>query len=148
MDEMREFLENILPEGECLIWTGGLHGGGYGSFKGSTAHRWAYRTFVGEIPSGLVIDHLCQERLCVNPAHLEAVTNQENLRRGRVRPAPPVRFQTCPQGHESWTPSGKRCPQCYLETLTFHPIIEAAPRTPSPPPVRAMCPTRAALVFY
>jgi hypothetical protein len=48
------------------------------------AHRFAYLEFVGPIPDGLVLDHLCRNKKCVNPDHLEPVTNAENLRRGRV----------------------------------------------------------------
>ena len=55
-------------------------------------HRISYRLWVGEILPGLSIDHLCRRRLCVNPAHLEAVTNAENHAR---RPIP----THCPQGH-------------------------------------------------
>jgi hypothetical protein len=51
---------------------------------GQYAHRLANGHFVGPIPNGLVIDHTCRESACVNPAHLEAVSNAENLRRGRV----------------------------------------------------------------
>jgi hypothetical protein len=47
-------------------------------------HRFAYELLVGPIPAGLVLDHLCRNRLCVNPNHLEPVTNSENPRRGRV----------------------------------------------------------------
>jgi hypothetical protein len=46
------------------------------------AHRFAYELLVGPIPEGLVIDHLCRNRRCVNPAHLEPVTAEENWRRG------------------------------------------------------------------
>lgn len=73
--------------GPCWIWTGGLVGGGYGQF-GVTgqwhkrAHRYAYELVVGPIPDGLVLDHLCRVRCCVNPAHLEPVTQRENLMRG------------------------------------------------------------------
>lgn len=58
---------------------GGIHLGGYGK-----AHRIAYRSVHGEIPPGLEIDHLCRNPSCVNPAHLEAVTHRENLRRSPI----------------------------------------------------------------
>lgn len=71
--------------GPCWLWTGNLTDG-YGRFSAEDrmwpAHRWAYATFVGEPPAELVMDHLCRVRACVNPSHLEPVTNAENLRRG------------------------------------------------------------------
>jgi hypothetical protein len=73
--------------GPCVLWTAGVTKQGYGSFvpdRGAQqlAHRWAYEQVNGEIPADHVIDHLCRVRRCVNAAHLEAVTNEENLRRG------------------------------------------------------------------
>jgi len=60
------------------------------------AHRASYEAFVGPIPCGLVIDHLCRNTRCVNPQHLEAVTNRENLLR-----AARARYKThCPKGHQ------------------------------------------------
>jgi hypothetical protein len=50
----------------------------YPQFRGGLAHRFAYQTRYGDIPDGLVIDHVCRNILCVNPAHLEAVTQSEN----------------------------------------------------------------------
>jgi hypothetical protein len=91
----------------CWIWTGPLTNG-YGYFhvegKSARAHRWAYQVLVGPIPDGLVIDHLCRVRNCVNPAHMEPVTHAENTRRGLVaipgRPDHPMRRIThCPQRH-------------------------------------------------
>lgn len=58
------------------------------------AHRVAYETWVGPIPDGLTIDHLCRNRLCIEPTHLEPVTNRENIQRGGNS------LKThCPQGH-------------------------------------------------
>lgn len=71
----------------CWVWTGSLNSGGYGrhSLPGRRvvpAHRFAYERAHGPIPDGLHIDHLCRNRACVNPAHMEVVTNTENTRRG------------------------------------------------------------------
>ncbi|MGH3029279.1 MAG: HNH endonuclease signature motif containing protein [Gaiellaceae bacterium] len=69
----------------CWVWIGCTHPKGYGHFwsggRVGGAHRWAYEYFVGPIPEGLTIDHLCRNRRCVNPVHLEAVSNRENIRR-------------------------------------------------------------------
>lgn len=76
---------NQQPNG-CIIWTGKIGAGGYGatSFnkKHITVHRLAYTLAVGEIPAGLVIDHLCRTRACINPSHLEPVLQAENVHRG------------------------------------------------------------------
>lgn len=71
----------------CWIWTGSLRRG-YGSIGGDDgkrkfAHRALYEILVGPIPDGLKLDHLCRTLACVNPAHLEPVTQAENVRRGK-----------------------------------------------------------------
>jgi len=76
----------------CWTWTGSRNGRGYGLFMvapGSCvrAHRFAYELLVGPIPDGLQLDHLCGVKACVNPSHLEPVTNEENSRRARARVA-------------------------------------------------------------
>lgn len=77
---------SIRPElGPCWLWTGSVTLQGYGIFGlpgASEAHRASYLLFKGPIPEGLEVDHLCFVRPCVNPAHLEAVTHEENIRRG------------------------------------------------------------------
>lgn len=90
------------PE-DCWPWLGGRCQG-YGSVadgSGSsiTAHRVAYAEMVGEVPPGMVLDHLCRNRLCVNPAHLEPVTNAENILRGESPTATNKRRTHCPKGH-------------------------------------------------
>lgn len=69
---------------KCWPWRGAIQSKGYGALgRGVRAHRVVvYRLVHGAIPDGLTIDHLCRNRRCVNPAHLEAVPMQENYRRG------------------------------------------------------------------
>ena len=111
--------------GECIEWPGFVsRHTGYGSvsLNGQTvgAHRAAYELVYGKIPDGLVIDHLCRNRRCINPLHLEAVTQSENIKRmWRTRARswrdrqPPL---SCPVGHEL---SGTRfCSQCYNASKT------------------------------
>lgn len=83
----------------------GYHVISIGNAEREYAHRTAYRLYVGEIPAGLDIDHLCRTTWCVNPAHLEPVTRSENLRRA---------YPACRRGHEfKALSSGRRwCPEC------------------------------------
>lgn len=91
---------------DCIIWNGptfSTHGNTYGRLPGKRlvlAHRVAYERRYGKIPKGLVIDHLCRNGLCVNPLHLEAVSNIENVMRGEGAPAKNARKTHCHKGHE------------------------------------------------
>lgn len=87
----------------------------------AVAHRWAYTKFIGPIPDGLVIDHLCQNPTCTNPGHLEAVTMLENLIRGNGFAARNRRKTHCKHGHpfspentkiEPKNKNGRRCLTC------------------------------------
>lgn len=66
-------------------------------------HRYAYQRFVGPIPNGMEIDHVCRNRACANPLHLEAITHHENLLRGRTLTARNAAATHCPHGH-AYTP--------------------------------------------
>jgi hypothetical protein len=102
-------LANTRRVGDCLIWQGAPNNRGYGkvsvrndpSTPGNEegVHRWFYKRFVGPIPEGLVLDHLCRTPLCVNVKHLEPVTRIENDRRGLyARGFGPTRTH-CVNGH-------------------------------------------------
>lgn len=67
----------------CWLWRASVSSNkGYGQFDWQPAHRWAYEFCVGPIPKGMMLDHLCRVRHCVNPSHLEPVSHMENVRRG------------------------------------------------------------------
>ena len=86
-------------DGFCWTWTGCVQSKGYGCWnydgRRHLTHRVSYRLLVGEIPAGLEIDHLCANRLCCNPAHLEAVTSEVNSRRSHT-----ATKTLCVNGHQ------------------------------------------------
>lgn len=91
----------------CWNWKGALNTSGYGRLslggRGSLmarAHRVAYELVVGPIPDGQDLDHLCRNRACVKPAHLEPVSRQVNLLRGETITATNAVKTHCPAGHE------------------------------------------------
>jgi hypothetical protein len=87
----------------CWIWQQGKRDTGYGRVqrdkRDCLAHRVYYERFIGPIPTGLTLDHLCRVRTCVNPAHLEPVTLAENKRRGMSPNAINARRTHCLRGH-------------------------------------------------
>ena len=93
----------------CWNWTAYKDHSGYGIFRidsknTSSSHRFAYQVNKGKIPEGLQLDHLCKNRKCCNPEHLEVVTLQENTNRSEITIAVKNRNKThCSKGHE-YTP--------------------------------------------
>lgn len=120
---MRPSLENrfwakVNKTESCWIWTAYKSPDGYGRFAcyGTVkmAHRVSYELNIGKIPLGLTIDHLCRLRSCVNPGHMEVVTNRENILRGNTIAARYASRDACHRGHKfPLSESGKRvCQEC------------------------------------
>lgn len=102
------FAAKITPgDGGCWQWIGTMHAAGYGVFRHDgqqwLAHRWSFEHHIAPVPDELVIDHLCRNRACVNPWHMEPVTNEENLRRGLGYSLQNGMRSCCVNGHE-YTP--------------------------------------------
>ncbi len=103
-------LDLIDKDRDCWVWTGSTNHAGYGRLttgsrtdntrRTRSAHRVSYEVFKGEIPDGLTIDHLCRNRKCINPEHLEAVTIKENIHRGNPLWKQESARTHCPKGHE------------------------------------------------
>lgn len=123
-DPDRRFRESYtVTDSGCWQWTGWLESNGYARFtigqKRTGAHRWAYERFVGSIPPGMAIDHLCRNRACVNPDHLEPVTTRANLLRGETLAAANAAKTHCKHGHK-FTPENtvrdgagnRQCREC------------------------------------
>lgn len=92
-----------VDENGCWRWSGAIKENGYGclSLDGRVryTHRLAYELWVGPVPDGMQLDHLCRNRACMNPAHLEPVTPSVNVRRGESPGAKALRRTHCVQGH-------------------------------------------------
>jgi hypothetical protein len=102
----------------CWEWQAFVSSDGYGRFnvqrgEPSSAHRYSYARFKGCIPDGCEIDHLCRNRRCVNPEHLEAVSKKTNILRGEGPTAINARKLTCKYGHTLVRKPWQRvCPEC------------------------------------
>jgi len=120
------FDEKVIPEPNsgCYLWTASLSTHGYGRFNRGggdgqnigLAHRVAWELERGPIPPGLVVDHLCRNRACVNVQHMEVTTHRVNILRGVAPMALAHMTETCRQGHvgtfkpqlDGW----RRCTTC------------------------------------
>lgn len=95
---LAQFLSKIAKTDTCWVWLGQIDRHGYGRFGRRLAHRFSYQ-LEHEISADLQLDHLCRNKLCVNPAHLEPVTNRTNsLRSGNVSGIN-ARKVICKRGH-------------------------------------------------
>ncbi len=120
----RRFARRIVVDASgCWLWTGTKHEAGYGRVRQRgrqvTAHRAIYGLVARPVPSDKQLDHLCRNRLCVNPLHMEVVDNRTNTLRGIGPTALNKRKTHCPAGHEYTeqntrvSKSGKRhCREC------------------------------------
>lgn len=123
-----------VDENGCWLWTGALYRKGYAKIlrkvvpgypdhgRAWRGHRYIYIKLVGPIPDGMVLDHLCRVRRCVNPDHLRVCTNFENLTAPGSQAAAGFQFTHCKQGHEFteettfWDRTGRRsCRICRRE---------------------------------
>ena len=117
------FWSKVNKTDTCWLWTGRKNNHGYGVFfenkRHVYAHRFSYGLRNGDVPSGLVLDHLCRTPLCVRPEHLEAVTQQVNLQRGEGLIGLHARATHCIHGHEFTEENtillkrgGRQCREC------------------------------------
>lgn len=123
------FFSRVDASGVCWEWTGSLLDG-YGVFQTTkrrtrSAHRWSYEHLVGPVPAGLELDHLCRNRRCVDPNHLEPVPQRVNTMRGSGITAVNARKTHCVNGHpfegdnimwqrrKDGTISGRSCRTCH-----------------------------------
>lgn len=127
------FWEKVQKSPGCWNWTASTRAG-YGGIKirgkNKLAHRVSYEMIVATIPDDLTIDHLCKNKLCVNPAHMEVVSLSENVKRAQpwlksalTRGAHQSAKVSCPNGHpyDYTSPNGKRgCKTCRRATYRRH----------------------------
>lgn len=123
IDALAELIE-VEPNSGCWIWTGVVLNNGYGQVgyggRKQSVHRLIYELATGPIPEGLVLDHLCRNRACCNPRHLEAVRNQVNVWRGIAL----ANNERCKSGRHEVTPQSvmvdsegvTRCRECRSES--------------------------------
>jgi hypothetical protein len=139
------FLDKVLIPDDglttCWPWQGASYPNGYGSFayqgKVTTAHRVSYLLFVGAVEPKDHVDHLCRNRICVRPTHLESVTERENILRGISPSAKNARRTHCVRGHPlegdnlGKSKAGRRvCLTCARERMRLVRALRRASSSP------------------
>ena len=121
----KDFLSmHTVGESGCWNYTGTIGTRGYGQIKKTTAHRWYYEQLVGPVDASLEVDHLCRNKTCVNPDHLEPVTPDENKRRmyrlpgtcARRHPQPGKSLTVLERGNPTY-----RCDVCIEQDIASEP---------------------------
>ncbi len=117
--------------GPCWVWTASNNGNGYGVIglgkQNAYVHRISYEWQYGPIPLMYEIDHICENRSCVNPTHLQLATHQQNIARSASPPAKNTKKTHCPKGH-AYTPEntyrqkkgGRYCRACAIERMRVY----------------------------
>lgn len=104
MKPSERLLSKVTKTPSCWVFNGGVSKDGYGNFYFRKtcwrAHRASYEIFVGKIPFGFTIHHICNIRNCVNPKHLKPMSLRDNLMLGNTIPAKNISKTHCPKGHE------------------------------------------------
>lgn len=130
-------IPHVVPDGDCWRWTAYIGSDGYGQTRVGRqtrrAHIVIFERVRGPIPKGLQLDHLCRNRWCVNPEHLEPVTQAENIRRGSAPSAIASRTGLCKRGHELAAHGYRRksngeivgCRECIRERYRTDPDFAA-----------------------
>lgn len=123
----RVFRRNVEKTDNCWIWKGYISPYGYGRLtfngKAQPAHRFVYEILKGPVPEGMVCDHLCRNRACVNPDHIEIVTHRVNILRGEGMSAKNVIKTHCASGHPYdgdnlfYSQGNRHCRICSRESM-------------------------------
>lgn len=140
-------IETLIPyidaSGDCWEWTGVLEGHQYGTLRVEVdgvrvkrrAHRLVWVALCGPIPGNLPLDHLCRVKRCVNPDHLEPVTDRINVLRGHGPSAQAARRAFCQRGHQNWgviqSTGVRSCRTCINQRDRENRKEQAAVRAPS-----------------
>lgn len=147
-------IRRTVQQGECLVFTGAANDRGYGMVSGHVdgkkrmlfAHRLSYEHTYGSIPPGMFVLHSCDNPPCVNPAHLRAGTQRDNVgdmdaRGRRVVREPDHERERCARGHNLWLPENRmfetgaagklklRCRECKREDNRIPGAVQNGDRT-------------------